>query len=169
MGSNEASIKSHYNSSSIGAYAVSPISKQNCEQNRAAPIVTCSNNESFDEDDDDELDDDGCYENPSAALRAARFKQQQQQQQHMKQIGFSHCGVVSKASIESDNSSNKITTSTMGVIYADSQYDRVDSMDNYKKTEHSSFNEVEKEDKIIGTALVMYAFEGNFKCKLNVN
>ena len=77
-------------------------------------------------------DEDDCYENPSLTLR----------------------GVPNL-----NTSANKVSTSLLltenqdTIIYADSQYDQMDAI---------VINQAAREDLVIGTALVIYAFAGTY-------
>jgi hypothetical protein len=173
---------------SSGAYAVSPVSQlQAVANNKKAPIVSTTNNESFDDDDDDQYDD-GCYEDPSAALKAANLKfqtnishnNQQQHQNLPKTLTDSSTTATTKSDSfkSNDNNSNEkpslsqiggvspLSENTAGIIYADSQYDHVDSQ-LYDQNSQQEDTDYEK-DSIIGTALVMYAFEGTVQNAMSI-
>lgn len=150
------------------AYAVSPVSSSNTNGNgsklitKMAPLV--NNNESF----DDEEEEDGCYESPSAALRHQQQQQQKNVNYHQTTITTVHAG-----SNGSDSSSNhktttaaQITSNTVGFIYADTQYDHVDT-NVYDQTNLDGQYD-EQEDHIIGTALVMYSFAGTVQNAMSI-
>ena len=140
-----------------------------------APIVGTNNNESFDDDDDDDENyDDGCYENPSAALKAVNLKYQSQTNMILssgsKALTDSSTTATTKSDSFKSNGKNdknsfshpasSLADSTAGIIYADSQYDHVDSINMYDAQQNQQDDNEYDKDLIIGTALVMYAFEG---------
>lgn len=132
-------------------YAVSTINQTNSGQTYQSSIGYSGNHvESFDEDDDL---DSYCYENPSSAAVKAQILKTQQQQYQTSNLQ-NHSGLVSKASIESDCNS---FTKTKDIMYADSQYDQVDSVQ-YQTCEgqHTSSTE---EFALIGTALVLFDYK----------
>ena len=55
---------------------------------------------------------------------------------------------------------SSLADSTAGIIYADSQYDHVDSVNMYEQQQGQQDDNDYEQDLVIGTALVMYAFEG---------
>lgn len=145
---NETPVKAN---NSSGAYAVSPVSQ--LLTNKMAPIVT-NNNESFD--DDDENYDDGCYEDPSAALKCVSLKYQSK--------ALTDSSTTTTDSIKSNkNITSNLPDNTASIIYADSQYDHVDS----NLYDQDNNNDCDK-DLIIGTALVMYAFEGTVQNAMSI-
>lgn len=156
-----------YNQNNTVAYAVSPVSQLNTNTSSTLNNNnqnTSSNNGSFDDDDDidDDLDDDlddedeedGCYESPNAALK------------HRKQMNKASNITAIGASITSTSVSNNGVTAnsnTVGFIYADaSQYDHVDNLTS-QNTDQNEQNEA-----TIGTALVMYSFEGTVQNAISI-
>lgn len=153
------------NNSSTIAYAISPLNQINNKSvtsftattmtttltttNAKAPLVNTKNNESFDveDDDDDEEDEDDCYERPP---------------------NLKHKPVESPAATKTDNFNHQ---QQQQIVYADSssiqqQYDQVDAS-LYEPTvmldanvNVNNHHYEDHEELVIGTALVMYSFEG---------
>lgn len=177
--------KNNISNNSAGAYAVSPVSQMltTNTNNKMAPIVGTNNNESFDDDDDDDENyDDGCYENPSAALKAVNLKYQSQTNMILssgsKALTDSSTTATTKSDSFKSNGKNdknsfshpasSLADSTAGIIYADSQYDHVDSINMYDAQQNQQDDNEYDKDLIIGTALVMYAFEGSVQNAMSI-
>jgi hypothetical protein len=165
------------------AYAVSPVNhiNQNVINNsNKAPLVSTNNNESFDDDDqneeddddDDEVEEDGCYESPTAALRnkIENYHLNQKNQTSIKTTS-SESELNGVVSLNSNNNNNNINgyyaTHSQGAgsgngsssCNGSEQYDHVDH--NVYDTTNGIFVD-DSNEPIIGTALVMYSFAGNF-------
>ena len=86
------------------------------------------------------------------------------EKQSLSQFGASAAAAGANGIISS------LSESTAGIIYADSQYDHVDSQLYDQQQQQSQQIEDQDYDKdlIIGTALVMYAFEGTVQNAMSI-
>jgi hypothetical protein len=135
------------------AYAISPLSHLT-NNLKKAPLVNKNNNESFDAEEVEDEDNDGdCYERPNSNFR---------KENNISKLKIAELPKILPANnvdYEKYNNSD---------IYEDSQnkYDQVES-NVYEQTLIEN-NQYEEHELVIGTALVMYSYEGTVQNAMSI-
>jgi hypothetical protein len=156
------------------AYAISPLS-QLSEPSNKAPIAYADRNESFDDDDEDD-DEDGCYEKPSTA----GIKTNGMNSTRTTPITTNKTTIVGNVLTKNNQDALRNTKSTVSKVMATVSstngydYDQVDTIvydvHNQSQTQHRQQQlQVTENDVVIGTALVMYTFEGTVQNAMSVH
>jgi len=157
------------------AYVMSPLNNLN----KSAPLVNCNNNESFDDElDDDDDDDEENYEDDTNKENKQKDNTMSRQNTTIiSQYQSSH--LVNNTNKLNGTQALKTTTSAAATAtianengtaqYSECQYDHIDS---YVQQANGSSTHIEHqqhfEDVVIGTALVIYAFNGSVQNAMSI-